>query len=800
MSGQGGGGAKPGRAPTLQVVRRIARWLAAQRPARAVAAQPVRLHAPAALLDFLRGGGPAPIALAAAATVALGVALRMWRIANGLPDFLDEAIPWKTAFRMWVDERQVDWNPHFFNYPSLTIYLCLFLQKAMYAIGHALGRYPTPADFLMDYEFDPSPFVIAARSMGVAFDALTLVMVVRMGERLRRWTGVAAALVVALSPTMIATSRAIYTDTYMAAFAVCALERMLAFHTEGRPLQLAAATALIGLAAGSKYPGALLIVPLAWALIERRGLKGLLPLALACVAAAGVFLITSPYVLIDFERFTSDIGFERLHMAQGHLGNTGRRGFLFQLQNLGGDIGWIGVALLVVSLGTTLAALRRRGAETALWLFLLPIGFAISLVRVEAGRYLVPVVPVAATLAAAAAMDLARRFGAARPLLAQRIAVAALALPVLPSGVAVAARGSDDTQAQARRWCEAHITEPALILQEGYTGNLFSRRRAETLQRSRGFKLSTPDRQKRIRDRRLFDVAELPLFTSGYARTVFYAPDGTGQSMQVFDQPADLNQIFYDLRLLLGVDYVMTSWATRGRFEGDTVRFGVERRFYRFLDEKAEHVASFRPGRGVSGPTVDIYRIGDRAQGELMRLGAVDALWWARYVPRRFRESFEETWVSPEERSQGALLTREGDPTPWVVGLTSFFEAHVTPFARLLSFELSYFGRFEAASPLLEAIHLMQPKDIKASIAFTRCAAAMERWDQVGIVAQRTMGLADPNDPAFPEVRYMRALALARFGRREDALGELQWVAGRASPGSELEAAARAELRRLGHP
>lgn len=267
--------------------------------------------------------------------------------------------------------------------------------------------------------------------------------------------------------------------------------------------------------------------------------------------------------------------------------------------------------------------------------------------------------------------------------------------------------------------------------------------------------------------------------------------------MQVFEQPGDINQIFYDLRLLHGVDYVLTSSAIRGRFEGDTVRYRVQRRFYRFLDEYAEHVASFRPGRGVSGPVVDAYRLGSRARGEITRIGNLDAVWWARYVPRSFRDSFEGTYVDPERRSQGALLTREGDPAPWVWGLRGFFETHVTPFARFLAWELSYFGRFEYAKSLLEAVHLMNPKDVTSCIAFTRCAAAMERWDQVGTSAQKTMGLASVDDPNFPELRYMRALALARFGQKDLALSELEWVRSRAVEGSDLKGAVEEELKRV---
>jgi hypothetical protein len=566
--------------------------------------------------------------------IAIGLALRLWRIGAGLPDFLDEAIPWKTAFRMWTDEHRVDWNPHFFNYPSLTIYLCLFLQKLLYAVGHALGRYPTPADFLMDYELDPSPMVIAARTLGVAFDAVTLVMVARIGERLHRGAGVAAAALVALAPTMIATSRAIYTDTYMTAFALAALERMLAFRDEGKPAQLAAAAVLAGLAAGSKYPGALALVPLAWVLIERRGRQGALPWALACVAAAGVFFITTPFALLDFATFRRDLGFEGLHMASGHLGSAGRHGFLFQLRTLRGDVGWPGLHCSGLAGPHRGGAARARRSRDAV---ALPVaGGCCDLAGACRGRTLPHAgVPVAAALVVCAALDLAARLRLERAreqTVVSALAAAVLVLPMFPGGLAAGGTGADDTQAQTRRWCEAHLPDSVLILREGYTGNLFTRQRAAVVQRTRGFQAASAARRERLLDRRTFDAADLPLITAGDASLLLDSGAGANRLLRVFDQPADINQIFYDLRVLHGVDYVLTSGAARSRFGADTLRYAAQARFYRFLDRDAEHIASFHPGRGVSGPEIEIYRIGDRARAAIVRAGPLHALWWAESI------------------------------------------------------------------------------------------------------------------------------------------------------------------------
>jgi hypothetical protein len=298
-------------------------------------------------------------------------------------------------------------------------------------------------------------------------------------------------------------------------------------------------------------------------------------------------------------------------------------------------------------------------------------------------------------------------------------------------------------------------------------------------------------------ERRWFDAVDLPLVASGQASTVVSLPGGGRARLQVFEHPVDINQMFYDLRLLHGVDYVLTSGAVRGRFEADTARFAAQQRFYRFLDRSAEHAASFRPGRGVSGPTIDIYRIEDRARAAIVGTGGLHALWWAEYVPQAYRSAYEEMAVEPEGRSRGALVTPDGQIAPWIGSLGGFFDADVQPFLRLLSVELSTLGRVGAAAPLVEAIHLMHPRDVVACLAFVRCAEALESWHEAEAAATRTLALADGRDPALPDLRFARALALSSLMRRSEARGELEWVIAHAPEESELRAAAEAEARKL---
>jgi 4-amino-4-deoxy-L-arabinose transferase-like glycosyltransferase len=446
--------------------------------------------------------------------VLLGLALRLWHVRGALPDFLDEAIPFKTALRMWTGEGRVDWNPHFFNYPSLTIYLQLLIQGLTMLVGRAFHAYGSLADYLTAYETDPTAMVIAARLVGVAADGVTIACVIRIGERMRRGAGLVAGAVVALAPTMIVTSRSIYTDTVMTAFALAALERLLAWREGGRRASLATATVLAGLAAGSKYPAAVFVVPLAWVLIERRGVRGLGTWALASAAALGVFLVTSPYVALDFHAFRQDFLFESSHMASGHLGSGGRRGFLFQLDTLARDVGWPGLALLAVSLARSIVGPRRGGDRVTLWLFALPLGIAISLARVEAERYLMPVIPIVALLGADAALELLGLVPRARRL-ALPLAFALCVAPVVPAGLGAAASGGDDTQAAARRWTEANVTTREVLLREGYTGALLTRARVSKVSASRGFGEAGEAARRRFLSRRAFASVDIPLVVAG---------------------------------------------------------------------------------------------------------------------------------------------------------------------------------------------------------------------------------------------------------------------------------------------
>src|SRR5262249_60391593 len=128
--------------------------------------------------------------------------------------------------------------------------------------------------------------------------------------------------VVAAAPTGIEASRALYVEAHLAAFTVWSVERMVAHLRRGDLGSIVAAAALVGLATSSKYPGALLLVPLVWSAAFPSGRLSSRPrfsrAVLACAVAAGAFAITSPFVFLDWTAARNDLRFAADLARAGH--------------------------------------------------------------------------------------------------------------------------------------------------------------------------------------------------------------------------------------------------------------------------------------------------------------------------------------------------------------------------------------------------------------------------------------------------------------------------------------------------
>ncbi|MBI1799973.1 MAG: glycosyltransferase family 39 protein [Candidatus Eisenbacteria bacterium] len=738
--------------------------------------------------------------------------LRLWHVAHGLPDFLEEAVPFRTAFGMWGWEGRADLNPHEFSYPSLTFYLELTIQKLEYFAGHLLGRYLCPEDYLASYFLDPSPMVIPARLVQVLADVVSMVCAARIAERVRRGSGWLAALFVACAPSLILTSRMIYTDTLMIAFALAALDRLLAWRERGGDGRLIACALLMGFAVATKYTAAVLVVPLGVVLIERRGPRGLGRLVALSALMLAVLLVTSAYLILDFNGARQSLAYLAQIGAHGILGNRGGSGAGYDAHNLVRDLGWPGVALAVLACGFVPARARREGAALAVLIALAAFAVPIALSPIEVERYLVEVTPFAAVLAAAAATEIVRRGPARHRRLAFAVVGSIAIAPALAHGVTAARGGARSTQIEARRWCEANLAANDVLIEERYGARL--RTHLSVLGRSSApwFGRVREQLQSRLLALPAHHVVVLPLASSGVALNRVTGREGAVRDLVVLARGTDLNDVFYDPRLYRAADFVLTSETVRGRYEADASRYVAECEFYRRLDQAARIVARFRASTETEGPNIVIYRCDGPARATMGCGEPFDLLWWAGAVAPGYRRSAQslltegpDTGASLPGGSDGSsaptgraadaaprgVRDAEGEPESWVRSLSGFYADHVRPFMNGASIEFANAGQDSTALLFSGASLAMNPGDEEAALVYLTAAGRLSQWAAARAVVERALVDADANEAWM--LRLEHATVLEHLGEGDSARAELM----RAARGPAGDPSAEEARRRL---
>lgn len=691
--------------------------------------------------------------------VAAGVALRLLGVRHGLPEFTDEAAPFRWALDMWAHPGgRIDGNPHHFIYPSLTLYLHLGVQRLHAALGQLAGVWPQPADYHLAYALDPTTMVVAARSVGIAADGVSLWCMVRVGDRLQRGAGLVAAALFACSPIAIGTAHAVFTDPVMLAFALLALKVMLAYTPEAGARARLTAAVLIGLATGAKYPAAVLLAPLTWTLVRAHGVReGVRHAVVAGFLSLATFLVTTPYALLDRVAFMRDLRFDRVLASEGLLGATDGASGWRSWNALAADLGPFAALLALAGLGLALARARRDPRLVTLVLagagLLAPV--LASPLRFE--RYLIGGLAVAALLAGVAWVSLLARTPVRARLAALALLLAATFAPLVrPAAVAALARGGT-TAGEARAWCEANLPTTAITLMEPYGPELPSRRMVRSASSSALTASASPAWQARIRDRRSWAVERVPTLVAGRCVVTLHPPSGVPTDITVFEHASDFDRVLYDTRLLAGVDYFISTSAQRARFEADTARYADACAFYRVLDAHFPVVARFESGPEHSGPAIVVHR----SAGTLPAPAALGEQWWAERLPIEYRRAAAR--VLNTDTALTTVDPGSGEPASWVRGARPLYESQLARFAEDLAYDLIQADRPAPAQRLMLAALAVRPASQWTCLLAVEASVGVGDWravrDAIGRTRRALSGAA--MDPALLE-REREAIARLR--------------------------------------
>jgi 4-amino-4-deoxy-L-arabinose transferase-like glycosyltransferase len=529
----------------------------------------------------------------------VAVAARLYGIGWGLPHVYEEAKPLKVAWQMWGwgPDASFDANPHFFNYPSFSFYAQLAGQAALYAGMRIAGVVRSTQDFRIRYYTDPTPFYWFGRLIGLVFGALTVLFTYRLGLRCGgagnggRSVALVASALLAANLYHVTRSQMIEVDVPLTLFVVVTMTLLVSLLDAPTRARYALSGVAAGLAASTKYTGALLLPSLLAAhLLARRarvGRAGRGELLIALSAFAAAFLLASPYVAADFPAFWSDLVAERSHMRLGHFGLTGQPAWLYYTLALGNRLaGWPALVLAAAGLVYSLAV-RRRAWSVVLAAFVVPYALAISSWKMTADRYALPLLPLLYVYAAAGLMWILGFVPRGRAWRTAAVAAAAcvLALPVALALPAHIERYDRDSRTLCLEWLELNVPAGSFIVSEAY-----------------GPPLEGPVQYWRwpgdIRDRIYAARGGRPFYS-------YFA-------IPMFQVESDQAAAFYDIGLYREADVLITTGAVRSRYLMSPGRYPEPVAFYERLAEGYEMAERFDPSG--TGPSILVYRHrGDRA-------------------------------------------------------------------------------------------------------------------------------------------------------------------------------------------
>jgi hypothetical protein len=354
-----------------------------------------------------RGGGqgrdlhrPALVVLL---LVTLG--LRLWGIKQGLPysynsDEATHFVPPAIAFFSH------NYNPQYFLNPPAYSYLLHIVFELWFGSGDAVTR---------AYTSDPTEVFVVARVVAAVLGTVAVWLTYLAGERFFNRTVAllgAAIFGLAFLPTFY--SHLALNDVPTLAPVALSLYGISGVMRNGSRRDYVLAGIGIGLAAATKYTGGITMLCLLgaavcdgtggtfWQTLRRLGL------AIACALLA--FVAANPYSVLDFSAFQAGVATQQ-SLAGGadpvKLGTTAGSGTAYYIWTFTWGLGW---APSIAALGGSVLLLARRRLAMALVLLPAPIAFIIYMGDQQRffGRWLMPIFPIVALLAAYGGVELVR--------------------------------------------------------------------------------------------------------------------------------------------------------------------------------------------------------------------------------------------------------------------------------------------------------------------------------------------------------------------------------------------------------
>ena len=400
----------------------------------------------------------------------LAMSVRLLGINFGLPYvfYPDEALIVNHAMAFGTG----DLNPHFFIYPSLYMYVLFIVYGITYVTGQLLGVFGSTNDFIHLFFTDATIFYLPGRLIAAFSGVATVWMVYRLGRRAYNLqVGLMSAAM--LSVAVLHVSYSHYIKTHVPAGLLVIITLWFAWsiyqgRDSWRHYLVAGVTA--GLAASTIYHAGFALISIGVAHLLHSNKRAAfrladLKLAGAAVSSVGAFVLTTPYSVLDWSTFFSDL---TSSAALAHAGEHWTHGTFYPFTSF---ISGFGQPLGTVALlGLGYALLRHRPADLILGSQPLFLGVFLMLFRVKEPHHTLIAYPAVSILAASFVVDaiswVLRRRVSLQPIAAAAVGGLLVSGSALQSFESAYSLSLPDTRLLAKPWVEENIPPGSKIVMD----------------------------------------------------------------------------------------------------------------------------------------------------------------------------------------------------------------------------------------------------------------------------------------------------------------------------------------------
>jgi 4-amino-4-deoxy-L-arabinose transferase-like glycosyltransferase len=410
-----------------------------------------------------------PSRLGLALALLAAALLRFWALPQGVPFSLgvDEPETMERAVRMM---KTGDFNPHFFDYPTLYMYVQAlvavfrFMAGAMRGLWTGLAQAPT------------ADFYVWGRAVTAILGTATVWIVYRAAMRWGARTALLAAVMIAVMPLHVRESHYVLTDVPVTFLVMLTFLLSLRAHERATAWSFALAGTAAGLAGATKYNGVLAVILPILACVMTPAARPSRPRAILWIVAGllAAFLLAAPYTFIELPTFLNQ--FARLSSEYRAPTAAVEPIWVIYLKHLRNAFLGPGSALVIAGVALGIWKICT-GPERLKWVMatMFPLVYFrfISNQNIIFGRYLLPLLPFLSILAAAAVvwtvqwMQRANIRAPLRNVATIALTLASIAPPAYTSINFDANAAKEWTTAQAYGWIRRELPAGTSIRLEG---------------------------------------------------------------------------------------------------------------------------------------------------------------------------------------------------------------------------------------------------------------------------------------------------------------------------------------------